>query len=109
MSKYIAQLKATSFNHEIEAYSEIHDWTFYISDNDDIEIVQKSFFHEFGAGYLIRRKGSEGIPLFVREENIEWFCCGCCEWYDHDPTTDECDDGECELNFDASIKENQNV
>ena len=36
MSKYCAQLKATEFDHQVEAYSEFHDWTFCISDNDDI-------------------------------------------------------------------------
>jgi len=108
MSKYCTQLKATSFDHEIEAFSQIHNSTFYISDNDDIEIMEKKTIDCFGEGYLIRRKDSNGQPIFVRKENVMWFCGGCCEWYDHDPATDECDDC-CELNFDGSIKEDQNV
>lgn len=102
MSKYCVQLKATEYDHLVQAQSDLHDWTVYISDNDDIVIVKKEIHPEFGNGYLIRSKGSQGEPIFVKEENIGWFCGGCCEWYDHDPNSDECDD--CELNFDGSIK-----
>lgn len=63
----------------------------------------KANLKEFGEGYLIRRKNSKGNPLFVRVENIMWFCGGCCEWYDGDPGADICDE-DCELNFDGSVK-----
>jgi len=103
MSKYCAQLKATEFDHQVEAYSEFHDWTFCISDNDDIEIVDEVNLEMFGEWYLIRPKDSNGNPLFVRKQNIQWFCGGCCEWYASDPDVDICDE-DCELNFDGSVK-----
>lgn len=97
-------LHPTSFNDFVEALSEVHHWVFYIYKEDEIEIV-KSAQYNGQHGYMIRRKGSNGEPIFVYKDNIIWWCAGCSEYVgDQEPSTDICDPDCCEMDYDGNLK-----